>query len=68
MYKWKIEIILKCGKEVIGYYEGSEINSIDVAKLYLTDNFGGITDKNKTKQIIIITSEIAAMTISADRS
>ena len=64
MYKWKIEIILKSGKEVVGYYEGTETSSCDVAKLYLNDNIGGMTDKDKTKQIVVITGEIAVMTIS----
>ena len=66
VYKWKIEIILNSGKEVVGYYEGSEINSCDVAEMYLT-NIGEMTDKDKSKHIVVIPSQIAVMTISADR-
>ena len=68
MYKWKIEFILKSGKELTAFYENDKDGSFEVGKelLYGKDNevIGCLNDENKTKQIFIKQSEIASMTVS----
>lgn len=68
MYKWKIEIILKSGKELTVYYEGTESNSYDVASKILVGDLNmmnGFGNKNGTKNIYIRLGEIAYASISA---
>lgn len=67
MYKWKIEIILKSGKELIVYYKGVENNSTAVATNVLTGNentMNGFSNEDTTKNIFVNISEIAAASIS----
>lgn len=67
MYKWKIEFILKSGKELTGYYEGVESNTSDVARKMLTgdkNSLNGFSDKDKTKHIFIKIDEVASASIS----
>ena len=67
MYKWKIEIILKSGKEVTVYYEGVENSSGDVANKVLAERentVNGFSNKDNTKNIFINISEIASAAIS----
>lgn len=67
MYKWKIEFILKSGKELTGYYEGVESNTVDVAEKMLTgdkNSLSAFNDKDKTKQIFVKIDEIASASIS----
>lgn len=46
MHKWKIEIILKCGKEVVGYHEESG-TMFEVTKSFICSDICAITDKDK---------------------
>lgn len=67
MYKWKIEIILKSGKELTVYYEGVETNSNDVAnKMLVGDVYSlrGFMNKDETKNVLVSVGEIAAASIS----
>lgn len=67
MYKWKIDIILKSGKELTVYYEGVESNSQAVAEKVLVgmaNTLNGFSNKNGTKNIFINISEIASASIS----
>lgn len=67
MYKWKIELILKSGKEVTVYYEGIEHSSGDVANKVLTgheNTVNGFSNENNTKNIFIKIGEIASAAIS----
>lgn len=67
MYKWKIEFVLKSGKELTAYYEGTEGNTADVANKILTgdaNSMNGFSDKDKTKHIFIKIGEIASASIS----
>ena len=67
MYTWKIEIILKSGKEITVYYKGDESSSLDVANKMLTGNenaMNGFNDKDRTKHIFVRIGEIASASIS----
>lgn len=64
---WKIEIILKSGKEVTVYYHGNEDNSNDVANKVLVGSeheMHGFGNENNTKNIFIKIGEIASAAIS----
>lgn len=68
MYLWKIEIILKSGKIVVGYDKNEYANSCDVAEEF----FGGSQDEiislgnlQGTHNLLVKKDEIAAMVISA---
>ena len=68
MYKWKIVMILKSGKEVLAYYKGDECNSVQVGdKLFAGEGNAiiGLNNYNDTESIYILRSEIATMAISA---
>lgn len=67
MYKWKIEIILKSGKEVTVYYRGNESNSTEVANKVLAgreNEMNGFGNEDGTKNILIKLGEIASAAIS----
>lgn len=68
MYKWKLDFILKSGKELTAFYENDKDGSFEVGKalLYGTDSgiIGCLNNENKTKHIFIKQSEIASMTVS----
>ena len=67
MYKWKIEIILKSGKELTVYHGSDKNNSRDVANSILAGDcnaMNGFSDKNGTKNIFVKLGEIAAASIS----
>ena len=67
MYKWKIEFILKSGKELTAYYEGAENSSHAVANKILTGNkntINGFGNEDNTKNIFVKISEIASASIS----
>lgn len=67
MYKWKIEIILKSGKEVTVYYQGNETNSEAVGKKVLIGQEKDMicfNNVDNTKQIAIKLGEIASAAIS----
>lgn len=69
LYKWKIEIILKSGKELVGYYKGEESDSKAVSDKFFVGNKNeliGFYNEDETKNIVILRDEIAAMTISTD--
>ena len=66
MHKWKIELILKSGKTVEGYYEGEEMDSNDVATKLLTGSqhtLNGIAH-NKNSQLWFLVGEVAACIIT----
>lgn len=68
MYKWKIDIILKSGKELTVYYQGDESNSHTVATTLLVgreNTLNGFGNKNGTANIFVNISEIACASISA---
>lgn len=68
MYKWKIEFILKSGKELTVYHEGNENNSLDVARKILIGDMNalnGFNNKNNTESIYVRIGEIASASISA---
>lgn len=68
MYKWKIEFILKSGKELTVYYAGNENNSGDVAKKMLAgseNTINGFYNEDGTKNIFVKLGEIATASISA---
>lgn len=68
MFKWKIEVILKSGKELTMCYEGDENSSMDIGKKLLeVDNVSsimGLCNKEKTTQFFVKVGEIASMAIS----
>ena len=67
MYKWKIEIILKSGKEVTVYYEGIETSSGAVADKVLTgseNTLNGFYNEDNTKNVLVKLGEIASAAIS----
>lgn len=67
MYKWKLEFVLKCGKELTVYYEGTENSSDAVAIKMLTGNentINGFGNEDGTKNIFVNISEIASASIS----
>ena len=67
MYKWRIDIILKSGKELTVYYHGVEINSTDVANKVLAGNentMNGFSNEDGTKNVLIKIGEIAVASIS----
>ena len=68
MYKWKIEIIFKSGKEITVYYSGYENDSGQVAEKMLAGNentLNGFSNEDNTKNILVKIGEIAAASISA---
>ena len=67
MYKWKIEIILKSGKELTVYDKNELVDSGKVAERFFVgrdDEVVGFGNKDGTKNILVRRSEIAAMSIS----
>ena len=67
MYKWKIELILKSGKELTVYYKNDINNSLLIANEMLISNQNGMfsfMDKDETKHIFVKRSEIASAAIS----
>lgn len=67
MYTWKIEIVLRSGKEITVYYKGDESSSLDVANKMLIGNenaINGFGDKDHTKHIFVRIGEIASASIS----
>lgn len=67
LYLWKIEVMLKSGREIVGYDKNHFNNSIDLAKYIFSDDSSLISLGNNigTKNTIIRVDEIAAITISA---
>lgn len=68
MYNWKLEFVLKCGKELTVYYRGIEDNSSAVANKMLTGNentINGFSNDDGTKNIFVKIGEIASASISA---
>ena len=67
-YKWKFEIILKSGKEIVGFDENKFENSYELVKEYLSggdNSFISLGDCSRTKNLFVRLDEIAVMTISA---
>lgn len=67
MYTWKIEVILKSGKELTLYYHGYEIKSGEVANKMLTGDeniMNGFSNDDGTKNIFVKIGEIASASIS----
>ena len=67
MYRWKLEFVLKCGKELTVYYEGIENSSGAVATKMLTGNentINGFGNEDGTKNIFVKIGEIASASIS----
>lgn len=68
MYKWKIQFILKSGKELTVYYKGNENSSGMVASKMLTGNentINGFSNEDETQNIFVKIGEIASASISA---
>lgn len=67
MYKWKIEIILNCGKEIVGRYDCDHKGSFDAAQELLTGNvydYFAIASLDKSKQIAVKLGDVSYMAIS----
>ena len=67
MYNWKLEFILKCGKELTVYYKSAENRSVDVAAKTITGNentMNGFMNEDGTKNIFVKIGEIASVSIS----
>jgi hypothetical protein len=67
MCRWKIEIILKSGKELTVYYKGYEDDSKKVAEKMLTGNentMNGFGNEDNTKCIYVKIGEIASAAVS----
>lgn len=68
MYKWKIDVSLKNGENIVGLYESKYNNSMDVGKELLEkiapNCIFTLASLDGKCQIFIITSEVAAMLIS----
>ena len=67
MYKWKIEFILKSGKEITAYYAGTETTSTAVANKMLAGNentMNGFSNEDNTKNILVKIGEVASASIS----
>ena len=66
MHKWKIEILLKSGEHISGYYEGEETESNDVAKKLLTGSQHTLNSiaKNEHGQLWFLVGEVAACIVS----
>lgn len=67
IYKWKIEIILNCGKEIVGQVELEHDNSLDVAKEILLgkrNDFYAIGSLDRKKQIVVRVCDVSSMAIS----
>lgn len=66
MNKWKIDFSLKNGQNISGLYEGEEDNSFDIGESFLCSDaeIFALSSLDKTAQIFIIKSEVAAMGIS----
>lgn len=67
MYRWKIEIILKSGKELTVYYKSYERDSEAVANEILIGNentINGFNNKDGTENIFVRVGEIASASIS----
>ncbi len=68
MYLWKIEIVLKSGKTVVGYDKNEYDNSADVAEEFLGGSQYDVISLGNiqgTQNLLVRKSEIAAMVISA---
>lgn len=66
MYKWKIDIILKSGKEITVYYKGDEDSTSKVANKVLVGNIDslvGFGSEDGTKNIFVRLGEIATASI-----
>ena len=69
MYRWRIDIILKSGKEMAVIYEGEESNSMEVASnQFFSKRPSAIADFKGTKEcsqhVFVTVGEIAAFGIS----
>lgn len=67
MYKWKIEIVLNCGKEIVGQVEDEWKTSMDAAQDMLTGNsndFYAIGSLDHKKQIFFRIGDVSSMAIS----
>ena len=67
MYLWKIEVILKSGKELTVYDKNEFKSSNNVAEKFMAGNQNevvGFGNKDGTANILVRKNEIAAMTIS----
>jgi hypothetical protein len=67
MYKWKIEIILNCGKEIVGCDENNYNNSADFAQEIIRfdpDDFYAIGSLDHRKQICFRVGDVSSMSIS----
>jgi hypothetical protein len=67
MYRWKLEFVLKSGKEITVYCECDTQNSGEIANEILRhkdNSFSGFNNEDKTKNIFVKTGEIASISIS----
>ena len=67
MYKWKIKIILNCGKEIVGQVECDHKTSMDVAEEILSgesQDFYAIGSLDHKKQIFIKIGDVSSMSVS----
>lgn len=69
MNRWKIEIILKSGEHINGYYEGEETDSSSVAKTLLTGSQHTLNSISSSvnSQLWFLVGEVAACIITVNR-
>ena len=68
MYKWKIEITLSCGKEIVGWIEGVYKTSMNVATGLFTGKSGDFCALNSMcnkKHLFVKLGDISHFAISA---
>ena len=66
-YKWKIEIILNCGKEIVGQFECKHKDSWKVAEELLSgeiNKFIAIFDLPKKSHILFKLGDVSSIAIS----
>lgn len=69
MYSWKLEIILNSGKEITAYGTNEFRYADQAAAAFMSGNQNDIvslSNKERTANIFVRKSEIAAMTISVE--
>ena len=68
MYRWKIDLILKSGKELTVYHESKTAKNSRIVAEEILDNvfrYTNFNNEDNTKAILVRLDEIASVTISA---
>lgn len=68
MYRWRIDLILKSGKELTVYHESKTAKNSRIAAEEILDDicrYTGFNNEDDTKVILVKRDEIVTATISA---